>query len=79
MPRHGVAMKMRVLVAVLWFFAVCYCWVVISHWFEVTEVVGPVLGAAFAAFFAGDPLHRIWAPRAPKAGRTDIEVAVAGA
>lgn len=55
-------MKKRVIVALLWFYAAWVAWAMVAQLTGLSELAGPVLGAAAAAFFAGDPLHRIWTP-----------------
>jgi hypothetical protein len=50
----------RVAAALLWFYATWYAWNVIAAFTGMTELAGPVLAAAVAAFLAGDPLGRIW-------------------
>jgi hypothetical protein len=54
------AMKKRIAVALLWFYATWYAWMVLAEFAGLTDLVGPVLGAAAAALMAGDPMHRIW-------------------
>jgi hypothetical protein len=75
----GLGMKKRVLAAVLWFYAAWYCWAIVANALGVTDLFGPVLGAALAAFFAGDPLHRIWPPQVRDARRIEPEVGIAKA
>lgn len=58
-------MKKRIVVALLWFYAAWVAWAMVAQLTGFSELAGPVLGAAAAAFFAGDPLHRIWT-RAPE-------------
>jgi hypothetical protein len=66
-------MKKRIPVALLWFYATWLAWAVLAHFVSMSELAGPVLGAAVAALVAGDPFHRIWArvaERAQAAGPT---------
>lgn len=56
-------MKKRVLAALLWFYAAWYAWSVFAWMVGLPELLGPVAGAAVAAFIAGDPLGRIWQRR----------------
>ncbi len=64
-------MKKRVLAGLLWFYVTWYAWSFIAAYAGLTELWGPVLGAAVAMLIAGDPMGRIW-------GRKDTaEAAVA--
>ena len=56
-------MKKRVLAGLLWFYATWYAWSVIAAFVGAPTLVGPVLGAAIAMLFAGDPSGRIWGAR----------------
>lgn len=56
-------MTKRIAAALLWFFAGWWTWAFIANAGDLTPLFGPVLGAALAAVFAGDPMHRIWTPR----------------
>ena len=56
-------MKKRVLVGLLWFYATWYAWSIVAAFAGLSELWGPVLGAAVAVFVAGDPLGRIWGRR----------------
>ena len=53
-------MKKRLAAALLWFYVTWYAWALVVSITGMPELVGPVLGAALAAFIAGDPMHRIW-------------------
>jgi hypothetical protein len=53
-------MGKRILAAILWFYVGWYAWAMIAELFGVTELFGPVFGAALAALIAGDPRHIIW-------------------
>ena len=53
-------MKKRLVAALLWFYVTWYAWAFVASLTGVTDLAGPVLGAALAAFVAGDPMHRIW-------------------
>ena len=59
-------MTKRILAAVLWFFAGWYLGAFIAFMVGVPDLLGPVLGFASAAVFAGDPLGVIWK-------RSDVE------
>jgi hypothetical protein len=65
-------MKKRVAVALLWFYVTWYAWAMVASLTGLTELAGPVLGAALAALIAGDPMHRIWSrgTERPASGRT---------
>lgn len=63
-------MKKRALAAVLWFYTTWYAWAVLAHFIGISDLAGPVLGLVAAVLFAGDPLGRIWNPRAASATRT---------
>ena len=54
-------MTKRVLAAALWFYTGWYAGAFLAHAFGVSELIGPVIGAAAAALIAGDPRHLIWA------------------
>lgn len=53
-------MSKRILAAVLWFFAGWYLGAFIAFTIGVPDLLGPILGVASAAVFAGDPLGVIW-------------------
>ena len=53
-------MKKRTLAALLWFYAAWYSGAMVAHFAGISEVFGPILGAAAAAIVAGDPRHLIW-------------------
>jgi hypothetical protein len=57
-------MTKRLTAALLWFVTGWYAWALIAATFGLTPFFGPVIGATLAAFIAGDPMHRIWTPRA---------------
>ncbi len=65
-------MKKRIAVALLWFYATWYAWAIVANFLGLTELAGPVLGAAAAGLLAGDPMHRIWG-RAAKVARVEPE------
>lgn len=56
-------MKKRVLAALLWFYTGWYGGAIVAHFLGISELLGPVLGAAIAAFVAGDPRGIIWGRR----------------
>jgi len=53
-------MKKRVFAALLWFYAWWYAGAVVAHVLGVSPMLGPIVGAAAAAIFAGDPRRIIW-------------------
>ena len=64
-------MKKRLAAALLWFYVTWYAWALVASLMGVTELAGPVLGAALAAFIAGDPMHRIWSQRTERPERSE--------
>ncbi len=62
--RDAAVMTKRMAAALLWFMTGWYAWALIAATFGLTPLFGPVLGTILAAFVAGDPMHRIWTPRA---------------
>lgn len=58
-PHRG-RMKKRALSAVLWFYTGWYAAAMIAHVIGVSSVLGPIVGVAAAALFAGDPRGIIW-------------------
>jgi hypothetical protein len=57
------AMNKRIAAGVLWFLAGWYGGLYIAFFLGVSDALGPILGIAAAAMFAGDPLGVIWARR----------------
>ncbi len=55
-------MSKRIAAAFLWFFAGWSMTAFIAFLIGVPDVLGPVVGAAFAAIIAGDPRGIIWRP-----------------
>jgi hypothetical protein len=66
-------MKKRSLAAFLWFYAGWYAGALIADFLNISPLLGPVLGAALAAFIAGDPRHLIWKDKAEVATTADTE------
>jgi hypothetical protein len=56
-------MKKRIFAGLLWFYVTWFAWAYVAAFFGLTELAGPILGAAVAMFIAGDPLGRIWGGR----------------
>jgi hypothetical protein len=62
--RDGAGMKKRVLAVFLWFYAGWYAGAILAAFAGVSELIGPIIGAAAAALFVGDPRGIIWGRRA---------------
>lgn len=58
-------MSKRIAAGILWFLAAWYAGAWIALLLGVPEILGPILGIAAAAVFAGDPLGIIWVRPAP--------------
>jgi hypothetical protein len=56
-------MKKRILATFLWFYAGWYVGAVFASFLGVSPMLGPILGAAAAGLFAGDPRGIIWGTR----------------
>ncbi|MGZ9275615.1 MAG: hypothetical protein ACXW4L_00695 [Candidatus Limnocylindrales bacterium] len=56
-------MTKRVLSALLWFYTGWYGGAFLVEIFQVSPLLGPIVGAAAAALFAGDPRRIIWRRR----------------
>jgi hypothetical protein len=53
----------RLFAALLWLYAGWIVAAFVGMLIGVNGLIGPAGGAVAAVFFAGDPLHIIWAPR----------------
>jgi hypothetical protein len=53
-------MTKRILSGALWFYTGWYAGAMIAFHLGISEGLGPVVGAAAAALFAGDPRGLIW-------------------
>jgi hypothetical protein len=53
-------MKKRIFAAFLWFYTGWYGGAILSEFLGVSPVLGPLIGAAAAALFVGDPRQIIW-------------------
>ena len=53
-------MKKRAFAAVLWFYVGWYGGAVLAEFLGVSPLLGPIIGAAAAALFVGDPRRIIW-------------------
>lgn len=56
-------MKKRILVGLLWFYVTWTAWAFVAAFSGLSELWGPVIGAAVAMVVAGDPMGRIWGRR----------------
>jgi hypothetical protein len=75
--RDPLPMTKRVVAAFLWFYTGWYAGAYIAAIFGVSPVIGPIVGAAAAGFFVGDPLRIIWTRPAPKAAVVSATVETA--
>jgi hypothetical protein len=57
-------MKKRVAATFLWFYAGWYAGALLAEFLGVSALIGPVIGAAAAGMFAGDPFRVIWTAKA---------------
>jgi hypothetical protein len=62
-------MKRRVIAVFLWFYVWWYAGAIIADVLGLTPAFGPIVGAAAAALFVGDPRRIIWATQ----GRSGIQ------
>jgi hypothetical protein len=60
-------MKRRMLSALLWFFACWYGAALLANFLGIHPMLGPILGTAAAALFAGDPGRVVWGRNATNA------------
>ena len=65
--RDPLAMTKRVAAAFLWFYTGWYAGAFLAELLGVSPVIGPIVRAAAAGFFVGDPLRIIWTCPAPRA------------
>ena len=56
-------MKKRTLAAILWFYTGWYAGAMLATLVGISPVFGPILGAAAAGLFVGDPRRIIWTKR----------------
>lgn len=67
-------MLKRTLAALLWFYAGWYLGAMIVYHLGLTAMLGPIIGLAAAALFAGDPRRIIWVrPEASDATSTSAQ------
>lgn len=71
--RHDAHMNKRHAAAALWFLAGWYLGAWVALLIGATELLGPALGIAAAALFAGDPLGIIWTSREEPAPAIGLE------
>jgi hypothetical protein len=55
-------MTKRIIAAVLWFYAGWYAGSLVAIALGISPALGPIIGAAAAALFVGDPRRIIWTP-----------------
>ena len=65
------AMKRRILATFLWFYAWWYAGAIVADVFLVSPMLGPIIGAAAAALFVGDPRRIIWSDPGSATGARD--------
>ena len=53
-------MKRRIFATFMWFYAWWYAGAIVADVFHVSPMLGPIIGAAAAALFVGDPRRIIW-------------------
>jgi hypothetical protein len=53
-------MKKRTVAALLWFYTAWYAGAMVANLLGLSAALGPILGTAAAAIFAGDPRRIIW-------------------
>jgi hypothetical protein len=51
----------------MWFYAFWYAGAIIADAFGVSPLLGPIVGAAAAALFVGDPRKIVWSTRVDRA------------
>ena len=56
-------MKKRVFATFLWFYVGWYGGAMLAEFLGVSPILGPIIGAAAAALFVGDPRKIIWPNR----------------
>jgi hypothetical protein len=60
-------MTKRIFAAMLWFYAGWYAGALLAEFFGVSPLLGPIIGAATAGLFVGDPRRIIWSARTANA------------
>ena len=56
-------MSKRVFAAILWFYTGWYAGALLATMAGISPVIGPIIGAAAAGLFVGDPRRIIWTKR----------------
>jgi hypothetical protein len=56
-------MKKRIFATFMWFYVGWYGGAILAEFLGVSPALGPIVGAAAAALFVGDPRKIIWSPR----------------
>jgi hypothetical protein len=56
-------MKKRIFATFLWFYVGWYGGAMLAEFLGVSPILGPIIGAAAAALFVGDPRKIIWPSR----------------
>ncbi len=62
---HPAGMGKRLVATFLWFYAGWYAGAMVAWLLGVSPLLGPIIGTAAAALFAGDPRGLIWPKRSP--------------
>lgn len=70
-------MKKRTLAAILWFYTGWYAGAMVAAFLGLGPVLGPIVGTAAAAIFAGDPRRLIWRRDATETSTTPAATRVA--
>jgi hypothetical protein len=65
-------MTKRVVAAFLWFYTGWYAGAMLAAFVGISPIVGPIVGAAAAGLFVGDPLRIIWTRPAPAAAKPSV-------
>ena len=65
-------MTKRVVAAFLWFYTGWYAGAMLAAFVGISPIVGPIVGAAAAGLFVGDPLRIIWTRPATAAAKPSV-------
>jgi hypothetical protein len=57
-------MTKRLAALFLWFYVMVVAWNFVAFYTGLSVLLGPVFATAVTAFVVGDPMRRIWTPRA---------------
>jgi hypothetical protein len=66
-----IAMKKRIFATFMWFYVGWYGGAMLAEFLGVSPVLGPIIGAAAAALFVGDPRKIIWPNRRMEQARSN--------